>query len=756
MRAAEAVPGSTCPVPIEPRCARSVAAGLTGHRCLCLLLAAILSSHPDRARETPRTDMTYRIGIDIGGTFTDFALLEPRTGRTTIHKRLTTPSDPARAVLEGTQKLLAQQKASMAEVETIMHGTTLITNATIERRGAVTGFLVTRGFRDVLDIGKEQRYDLFDLRIRFPDPLVPRPLRREVSERIQFDGTVETSLDDDEVRRAISELVEEHKIEALAVGLLHSYANSVHERHIQQLVRREFPSLHLSISSDICPFMREFERWTTTIVNAYTQPMVDRYLAALENGFKERGFGGKFYVMMSNGGVATPTTARQFPVRLIESGPAAGALMSSYLSQQLTGRPHVLSFDMGGTTAKGSLIRNQVPLRKDDLEVARVHAFKRGSGLPLKIPVIDMIEIGAGGGGIAAVDRRGVIRLGPHSAGADPGPACYGRNGRDATLTDANLVLGYLDPVFFLGGKITLHPDRAADAIQSTIASELDLPLARAAWGIHETANEEVARAFRVHAAERGFDYRGCSMIAFGGSGPIHAAQIARKLKIPEVIFPSGAGVMSAFGLLVSPLSHETIKSDRHLLDELDAGVFEAKFAAMTDEVTSFLRAGGIGATEAKIVRRLDMRYLGQGYEIEVSLPNDVASNELLQRLPALFAECYARVFAISFIEQPLEIINWKVHASGPLPWLSERGINLTPPATEAHRQALKARRQVYSPTKDGYAECLVYDRYALEVGARLTGPALIEENESTCVIGDGDRVTVDQYRNLVATVAEA
>ena len=699
--------------------------------------------------------MTYRLGIDIGGTFTDFVLLDSRTGHSAIHKCLTTPGDPARAVLEGTAELLAQRKVSMAQVATVMHGTTLITNATIERRGAVTGFLVTKGFRDVLDIGKEQRYDLFDLRIRFPDPLVPRPLRRELSERIQFDGTVETPLADAEIRRAIADLVEQHDIEALAVGLLHSYANPAHERQIQQLVAREFPSVHLSISSDVCPFMREFERWTTTIVNAYTQPMVDRYLMALESGLKSLGFCGKFYVMMSNGGVATPATARRFPVRLIESGPAAGALMSSYISQHFTGQ-HVLSFDMGGTTAKGCLIRDSVPLRKHDVEVARVHAFKKGSGLPLKIPVIDIIEIGAGGGGIAVVDRRGVIQLGPRSAGADPGPACYGRNGRDATLTDANLVLGYLDPAFFLGGKMRLDPDPANNAIQSTVARELDLPLARAAWGIHETANENVARAFRVHAAERGFDYRGCSMIAFGGCGPIHATRIARKLKIPEVVFPSGAGVMSAFGLLVSPLSHEAIISDRHLLDELDASVFEAKFVAMTDEVMSFLREGNIGPAEANIVRRLDMRYLGQGYEIEVSLPNDIDTKELLKRLPALFAESYASVFSISFIEQPLEIVNWKVRASGPLPSLSERGIILTAPATEAPRQALKARRQAYSPAKDDYAECPVYDRYALEVGARLTGPALIEENESTCVIGDGDRVTVDEYRNLVATVAEA
>jgi N-methylhydantoinase A len=636
-----------------------------------------------------------------------------------------------------------------------MHGTTLITNATIERRGAVTGFLVTKGFRDVLDIGKEQRYDLFDLRIRFPDPLVPRPLRREIEERIQFDGTVETPLDDDEVRRAVKDLIERHGIEALAVGLLHSYANPAHERQIQRLVAREFPSLRLSISSDICPFMREFERWTTTIVNAYTQPMVDRYLAALESGLAERGFRGKFYIMTSNGGVTTPATARRFPVRLIESGPAAGALMSGYLSQHLTERTHVLSFDMGGTTAKGALIRDRVPLRKYDLEVARVHAFKKGSGLPLKIPVIDMIEIGAGGGGIAAVDRRGVIQLGPRSAGADPGPACYGRDGHEATLTDANLVLGYLDPVFFLGGKMRLDPARAQEAVKNAVAETLDLPLARAAWGIHETANEDVARAFRVHAAERGFDYRGCSMIAFGGCGPIHALRIARKLKIPQVVFPAGAGVISAFGLLVSPLSHETIKSDRLLLDELTAQDLDRKFALLTEEVMSFLGEGEITAADARIARRLDMRYLGQGYEIEVSLPSDIEPGELLKRLPGLFAESYAKVFSMSFIDQPLEIVNWKVRASGPMPSLGKSGFVLASGRSERQRQALKGRRQAYFPAEGGYVDCPIYDRYALHPGAGLTGPALIEENESTCVIGVGDRVTVDEHWNLVATVQE-
>ena len=698
--------------------------------------------------------MTYRLGIDIGGTFTDFALLDAKAGRVAIHKCLTTPSDPARAVFEGASELLAENGATLGQVDTLVHGTTLITNAVIERRGAVTGFLVTKGFRDVLDIGKEQRYDLFDLRIRFPDPLVPRPLRREIAERIQFDGTVETRLDEGEVRCAVADLLEHHKIEALAVGLLHSYANASHERQIQALVTKEFPSLRLSISSDICPFMREFERWTTTSVNAYTQPMVDRYLAALEGGMAQRGFRGQFYIMTSNGGMATPATARRFPVRLIESGPAAGALMCTYHSHLLTGHPHVLSFDMGGTTAKGALIRDRTPLRKYDLEVARVHAFKKGSGLPLKIPVIDMIEIGAGGGGIAGVDRRGVIQLGPHSAGAYPGPACYGRGGRDATLTDANLVLGYLDPEFFLGGKMPLDTNRAQRAVESSIGKLLELTPSRAAWGIHETANEDVARAFRVHAAERGFDYRGCSMIAFGGCGPIHALRIARKLKIPQVIFPAGAGVMSAFGLLVSPLSHEAMKSDRLLLDELAPADFDHKFALLIDEALGFLGEGGLTAANTTITRRLDMRYRGQGYEIEVSLPNDVATAELLKCLPALFAESYAKVFSMSFIHQPLEIVNWKVGASGPTPAFGKSGFPLATRTSEPGAQAIKGRRQAYF--ESGYIECPVYDRYALHPGREFTGPALVEESESTCVIGVDDRVVVDDRSNLVATVKGA
>ena len=408
---------------------------------------------------------------------------------------------------------------------------------------------------------------------------------------------------------------------------------------------------------------------------------------------------------------------------------------------------------MGGTTAKGSLVAAAEPLRRYHLEVARVHEFKRGSGLPLRIPAIDMIEIGAGGGSIAGVDTRGVVQVGPQSAGADPGPACYGRGGTRATLTDANLVLGFLDAGFFLGGDMRLDRDAAAAAIDRDVGQPLGMSTGAAAWGIHETINESVARAFRVHASERGFDYRRSAMVAFGGSGPVNAMRIARKLKIPRVILPVGAGVMSAFGLLASPRSFEIVRSDRVFLDRLDAAGLESRLAPLVDETSGYLRAAGTADADIRILRRLDMRYVGQGYEVEVALPEDLAGDALIARLPELFAAAYAEVFSMSFLQEKLEIVNWKVEARGPLPDLGERYelAGLDPGGT-----ALKGARMAWSPEAGDYVEHPVYDRYALKPGDTVAGPAMIEENESTCVLGAGDRVTVDERYNLVARIGDA
>ena len=699
--------------------------------------------------------MAYRVGVDIGGTFTDFALFDAEGGRIAVHKQLTTPRDPSAAVLDGVARILADNDVPMTALEAVAHGTTLVTNAVIERKGAVTGMLVTDGFLDVPDMRMEQRYDLFDLRLVFPEPLVPRTHRRPVTERVHYDGRVETPLDLDGARAAISDLRSAHGIAALAICLLHSYARPEHEAAIRDMARAEFPDLYVSTSAEIFPGMREYERWTTAAMNAYVQPMFDRYLARLEEGLAGQGFGGRLYIMTSSGGMLAPDAARQFPVRMLESGPAAGVLMSAFHGRALE-LPDLLSFDMGGTTAKGALVRDHTPLKSDLMEVARVHEFKRGSGLPARIPVIDMIEIGAGGGSIAAVDERGLLKVGPRSAGADPGPACYGQGGTAATLTDANLVLGYLDPAFFLGGVMKLDRTAAECAIAESVAEPLGLEVMRAAWGIHEIANEDVARAFRIHASERGFDYREATMVAFGGSGPLHAAAIAAKLKIPRVVFPIGAGVMSAMGLLASPLAFELARTRRTFVEEIDAETFAGVLAPLVGEARGFLARAGIDAADTRIELRLDMRYFGQGHEIEILLPEGDPGARFAE-LPGLYAERYSALFGVSPLDEPLEIVNWKVAATGPTPPLTA-GYALTGAGTAEVTVAadadgaLKGTRPAWFG-ETGVVDCPVYDRYRLPPGAAIEGPALVEERESTCIIGPGQTATVDAARNLVAEV---
>ena len=687
--------------------------------------------------------MAYRLGIDIGGTFTDFALVNSTgfnedAGTFAIHKQLTTPDDPSRAVLEGTANLLRRHGLDLGAVVEIVHGTTLVTNAVIERKGARTGLLTTRGFGDILDMRQEKRYDVFDLRLVFPDPLVPRRRRGEVDERCHYDGTIEVPLDLAGARAALDHLVQEERIEALAICLLHGYANPAHEQALGEMAAAAYPDLAVSLSSEVCPEWREFERFTTTSINAFTQPMFDQYLRRLEMGLKELGFGGQFFVMSSSGGTLTPETARRFPARVIESGPAAGAQMSAFHGRALK-RTELLSFDMGGTTAKGALIRGGAAIKVYHQEVARMHDFKAGSGLPVKSPVIDMIEIGAGGGSIAGVDVRGTIRVGPNSAGADPGPACYGQGGGDATLTDANLVLGYLDPEFFLGGEMSLDRAASEQVIRDNIAAPLKLSLARAAWGIHEIVDEDVARAFRIHASERGFDYRGSSMIAFGGSGPVHAMGVARKLGIPRVIFPVAAGVMSALGLLASPLTFEVARTRQIFVDDLTAEDFAGTLAALEADAMAPLLEAKVETEALSINRRLDMRYHGQGHEIEVSLPPDVKIEALAQ----IFREHYAAVHGAALLDAPLVVTTWKVEVSATPPELASAA------PTAQGEAAPKGTRQAYFG--EDYVAAPVYDRQDLGIGVIIDGPALIEERESTVIIGPGDRVQVDEFGNLIA-----
>ncbi|MBM3491425.1 MAG: hydantoinase/oxoprolinase family protein [Alphaproteobacteria bacterium] len=693
--------------------------------------------------------MAFRIGVDIGGTFTDFALIDDSNGRVAVHKVLTTPRDPSEAVLQGIDELLAREKQPIQQVVSVVHGTTLVTNAVIERKGARTGMLVTRGFRDVIDIALERRYDLYDLRLKLAQPVVPRLLRREVDGRLRADGSEEQALSLEQVLSEVTNLRQQDDIQALAICFMNSYANGRHEEAAREAVAKRFPELYLCTSSDVLPFMREYERWTTATVNAYTQPMTDRYLGRLESELQRRGFTGAFLVMTSSGGAVSAALARRYPVRLIESGPAAGALMSGFLGV-LAGAPNLLSFDMGGTTAKGALLRDGQPLKKYELEVARVHEFKQGSGLQLRIPVIDMIEIGAGGGSLAQVDERGLVKVGPQSAGAEPGPACYGRGGKRPTSTDCNVLLGYLDPNFFLGGRMRLDAAAAGQALQSEVAKPLSLEQDRAAFGVHEILNEDVARAFRIHASELGFDYRRCSMVAFGGSGPVHAMRIARKLRIPDVIFPAGAGVMSAIGMLVTPVSFETLRTRRVALAELDAAKLDAHFQPLIDQASAFLKQAGIARNEVTVLRRLDMRYRGQGYEVEVTLPAELSGPVLMAAIPELFRKAYSETFSQTHPDAPMEVVNWKVEGIGPRPKVAGSYQVLGP----AGGQVDKGTRKAYLADKGGFLDCRVVNRYALKPGDTVTGPALIEENESTCLIGPGDRAQVDPRYNLIVRLA--
>jgi N-methylhydantoinase A len=692
----------------------------------------------------------YRIGVDIGGTFTDFTLFDDRSRLVRTHKCLTTPADPSEAVIEGCGRLLSEAGVGFPEIATIVHGTTLVTNAVIERKGSPTAMLVTRGCRDLLDIAQERRYDLFDLTIRFPEPVVPRALRFEVGGRLRSDGSEVEPLRLDGIEAFIEDAAARHGIEAVAVCFLHSYVDAHHEEAVVGFLARRFPALSISSSAAVFPYMREYARWTTTCLNAYVQPVVDRYLVRLEDGLRGAGFPGRLFIMSSSGGTLTPAIARRFPVRLLESGPAAGALMSARHGRDL-GVDQILSFDMGGTTAKGCIIRDGRPLKRYELEVARVHEFKRGSGLPVKIPVLDMIEIGAGGGSLAAIDERGLIRVGPRSAGADPGPACYGRGGTEPTLTDANLLLGYLGAGSFLGGAMALDTGAARAAVARVLGEPLGMSAERAAWGVHEVISEDIARAFRVHASEQGVDYRRCTMLVFGGSGPLHGTQVARKLRIPRVVCPIGAGVMSAFGLLASPLAFEIVRSRRIALKTLSPDEIGTELRRLDREATAMLIEAGLVEEDLTARHHVDMRYEGQGYELEVAVAGpDGQEGHSLGRA---FEDAYREVFGLSFAGRPIEIVNWKAEVDGPVTG-GEGPYRLH--VDEAPRQALKGERSAWDPKRGTLLPMPVYDRYALPPGTVVEGPALIEEREATCVLSRGDRLTVDRGLNLVIDIGIA
>ena len=683
----------------------------------------------------------YRVGIDIGGTFTDM-LWVGEDGVAVIGKTLTTPGDPSLAV-ENALRTVLQASSAKSERGTLIHGTTLVTNALIERKGAPTALLTTVGFRDAVEIGREHRYELYDLNLDLPKPLVPRHLRFDVPERIAADGALIQALDEKFLRRLVSELSAKG-IKAIAVSYLNSFRNPVHERRTAEIIGEVAPHIRVSLSSEVVAEIREFQRTSTTVANVYVQERVANYLAQLQARLDQIGFVGNFFIMLSSGGIATRDTASRFPVRLLESGPAAGALAAAQAGL-LSGHRDLLSFDMGGTTAKLCVIEDGQPAKTHEFEVDRVYRFRKGSGLPVRIPVIDMIEIGAGGGSIARIDSLGLLKVGPDSSGADPGPVCYGLGGTEPTVTDADLVLGYLDADYFLGGKMQLDVEGARTAL-ARLGTKLGMSVEQAAWGIHQIVNENMANAARAHLGERGKDPRRMPMYAFGGAGPVHGYRVAEILRLPAMISPFGAGVGSTFGLLSAPLAFDFVRSAYSRLDQLDWGFANRLLDEMAEEGRGVLERSGLSAEQISYKRSADIRYVGQGHEVAVMLPDGVLSAEHLSRISKLFNDAYRALYGREGPDVPLEVINWRVVASGPRPEL-----NLKLPTNRRREgNARRGFRRAYFPEPGEYIETAVYDRYALDVGMEFIGPGIVEERESTLIVGARGKARVDERLNIV------
>ena len=670
-----------------------------------------------------------RLAVDIGGTFTDLAL--EHAGKLTTLKVLTTSSAPEQGVMTGVRSILQTAGISAADIAIIIHGTTLATNSIIERKGARTALITTEGFRDVIAMGNESRYDQYDLNITLPEPLVPRHLRLPVSERLDNTGKILRPLDEAAVQ-ALIPLLRREAIESIAVGLLHAFVNPVHEQRIAAILARELPDIQVSLSSDVSPEMREWERFSTTVANAYVQPMMARYLRRLEADLRATGTEAPLFLMMSGGGLTTIETACRFPIRLVESGPAGGAIFSATIARQC-GLDSVLSFDMGGTTAKICLIDDGRPQTARSFEVARVGRFRKGSGLPLRIPVIEMVEIGAGGGSIAHVDTMGRIGVGPESAGADPGPACYGRGGLLPAVTDANLSLGRYDPARFAGGTMRLDTAAAHDALLAQVGAKLGLTAEMAGLGVVEMVDENMANAARVHAIESGKTYEGRTLIAFGGGGPVHACRVAEKVGITRILVPSGAGVGSAIGFLRAPVGYEVVRSLYQRFSTFDVDAVNALLASMRAEATEAVERGSFGAAVTE-TRTAYMRYVGQGHEIPVPLPAGVLRADDVAAIRAAYDREYARFYDRPVPGSDVEIMSYAVVVATVTD--SVKGVDI-----EAHGDVapVAPRSQLVRDTTTGEVSPWdIHDRAALAAGMRIRGPAIVAEDETSTLVGPG------------------
>jgi len=689
--------------------------------------------------------MSVRIAVDIGGTFTDVAL-DAGEVRTTI-KLLTTSSAPEVAVLDGIEAALAETGIAPGAVDLVIHGTTLATNAIIERKGAKTALITTEGFRDVVEVGYETRYDQYDLMLEKPVPLVPRELRFGVEERVDLAGRVLTPLNEDTVHALIPEL-ERAGVESVAIGLLHAYANPEHERRIEAILAEALPELWVTLSSEVCPEIREYERFTTATANAYVRPLMARYLGRLAEQLEERGLRCPLLLMTSGGGLTSLDAARRHPIRLVESGPAGGAILASRIAAAFA-LDHVVSFDMGGTTAKICLIEKHAPQSAREFEIDRAARFTKGSGLPLRIPVIEMVEIGAGGGSIARLDAMGRIAVGPHSAGADPGPAAYGRGGTAPTVTDADIALGQIDPERFAGGKVTLEPERAAAALEADVARPLGTDATTAAFGIAEMVDEAMANAARVHAVERGKVASRHTLIAFGGAAPLHAARVAEKLGIGRIIVPTDAGVGSAIGFLQAPVAFELVQSRHVRLKDFEAGALNDLFDAMREDALAVVRAG---APDAPLVEHkvAYMRYLGQGHEIVVTLPERPfrAGDENVLR--EAFDAGYRQLYRRTIPNAEVEVLSWGLTVSTD----AEPPV---PPGEVAPRPAPApaGERRVFDAARTGWVTVPLFWRTDLAPGTRIEGPAVIAEEQTATYVTERFDATIAGNGHIVLELKE-
>jgi N-methylhydantoinase A len=690
-----------------------------------------------------RPSSVARLAVDIGGTFTDVVLAAG--GRQVTTKVLTTPAAPEEGVLAGIEKVMSEAGAAPSDVSLVVHGTTLATNALIERKGARTALIVTEGFRDSVEMAYENRFEQYDINVDRPPPLVPRYLRWPVGERMSGRGEVLRPLDESMVK-ALLPMIEEHGIESIAVGFLHAYANPVHERRVAEILCALAPDIRITLSSEVCPEIREYERQSTACANAYVQPIMARYLTLLDQHLRGLGFACPFFLMTSGGGLTTLETAVRFPIRLVESGPAGGAILAGRIATD-RGLDKVLSFDMGGTTAKVCLIDDATPLSSRSFEVARAYRFLKGSGLPIRVPAIEMVEIGAGGGSIARVDPMGRVTVGPDSAGAEPGPACYARGGEVATVTDADVVLGRIDAEIFAGGSVSLEPERAVESVRASVGVPLDLEDSLAAFAVGEVVDENMANAARVHAIEWGKGITERTLIAFGGAAPLHAARLAEKLGLDMIIVPAGAGVGSAIGFLRAPIAYEVVQSRYLRLADFDHDLVNRIYREMAEEASTIVRQA---APEAELseTRTAYMRYAGQGHEIAASLPVRDFRKDDGATLHRIFEDAYAHLYGRIIPRLDVEVLSWTLTVSAPaVDWEIVADV-------AAGETSLKPRRhrRIFDPVKQGLVEAPEYRRRDLTPGMTVAGPALIIEEQTTTVVSSSFNAAVDGFGHIVLT----